>query len=280
MSQVKIINQEKFEELKKTFAKDGFQNIHLLFDFDGTLICKFVDGKKRPFLISVFRDEGYLTSDYPEKAKALFEKYHPMENDQNLNLEERKGAMEKWWREHFELLIKSGLSKKDVEKVIKSQDLEFRQGVKEIFEMAESNKIPVLIISAGGLGEESINIYLEDANLKKENVEIISNAFLWGEGGKAISVRKPIVHSLNKDETVLSENVQEKIKNRKNVILVGDNLGDISMVGDFEYDNLLKIGLLNEQDEQKEESFVENFYVVIKGDSDLDFLVDFLKEIK
>ena len=61
--------------------------------------------------------------------------------------------------------------------------------------------------------------------------------------------KKTIITSWSKDETVLKEfpEIYNKIKDRKNVILIGDELGDVGMIEGFDYDNLLKIGFLNEK---------------------------------
>jgi HAD superfamily hydrolase (TIGR01544 family) len=281
MSQVKILNPEKFEKTKQAMIAGGFSNLHILADFDGTLVYKFSDGKKRSSLISVLRDENYLTPDYPEQAKALFAKYAPMEKDESLGFEERKQAMENWWQEHFELLIESGLTKEDVKNVVQAQNLKFRRGVAEIFELTKQEQVPVVIISAGGLGEETIGMYLEQNGFDGENIAVVSNAFVWDENGQAVAVRQPVVHSLNKDETILPEPVRAKIRDRQNIILLGDGPSDARMVGGFGCDNLLKIGMLNgDVDAEKRQAFVDNFDVLIEGDGDLAFVVELLKEIK
>ena len=64
-----ISNKEKFEELKKKFKAGGLDNIHVVADFDSTLTKASVNGIKRPSVISVLRDEGYISEDYSEKAK-------------------------------------------------------------------------------------------------------------------------------------------------------------------------------------------------------------------
>jgi 5'-nucleotidase len=64
-------------------------------------------------------------------------------------------------------------------------------------------------------------------------------------------VKDPIIHVFNKDETSLAtmSHIYKQIQYRKNVILLGDSLGDVGMVTGFDYVNLLKIGFLNAEDE-------------------------------
>jgi hypothetical protein len=53
------------------------------------------------------------------------------------------------------------------------------------------------------------------------NISLIGNDFVWDKNDVAIDFKKPIIHSMNKDETVLKDfPIFEKIKDRKNVILL------------------------------------------------------------
>jgi len=88
----------------------------------------------------------------------------------------------------------------------------------------------LLIFSATGLGYEAIYFCLEHIAKLSDNISIISNAFVWDEHGKAIAVREPIIHSFNKDETIIKNfSVYDEIQTRKNVVLLGDSLGDAQM---------------------------------------------------
>jgi 5'-nucleotidase len=62
------------------------------------------------------------------------------------------------------------------------------------------------------------------------------------EDGKAIAIKEPIIHSFNKGETVVKDSpIYEEIKERKNILLLGDSLGDVRMADGFDYENILKI---------------------------------------
>jgi len=65
---------------------------------------------------------------------------------------------------------------------------------------------------------------------------------------------------MNKDETILKEipEVYSAIKDRRNIILLGDNVGDLGMIEGFDYKNLLKVGFLNfDYDKSREEYELE-----------------------
>jgi len=277
---VVISNQEELERLKKTISKDGADRLHILTDFDRTLTKAFVDGKSTPSLVSVLRDGSYLTPDYAQKANELYDKYHPIEIDPKIPLREKKKAMCEWWITHFDLLIKSGLNKRDLERVVESQKVKFREGFSEFVDFLREYNIPLVIMSSSGLGGDIISMYLERVGKLYENTHIISNWYEWDEKGNAVGVKKPIIHTMNKDETLIQDfPVFEKIKNRKNVLLIGDSLDDLGMIKGFDYDALIKIGFLNENIEENLEYYKLNFDVIILNDFSMDFVNKLLREI-
>ena len=276
-----ISNLKKFKKLKKLISKAGAENLHILTDFDRTLTTAFVDGKSVPSLISILRDGNYLTPDYAEKAHILYAKYRPIESNPKISLEKKKKAMREWWIAHFNLLIKSGLNKKDLEKIIKFGNIRFRQGVLDFIDLLHVYNIPLVVMSSCGLGSDAVAMYFSDKNKLYDNIYIISNSYEWDENGNAIGYKEPIIHAMNKDETVIQNFpvVFETIKNRRNVILLGDSLGDIGMVKGFDYDNLIKIGFLNENLENLLEEYKKIYDVLILNDGSMDYVNILLKEI-
>jgi HAD superfamily hydrolase (TIGR01544 family) len=277
---VLIPNPEKLEQIKKGFAQGGTATIHVLADFDRTLTTAFVDGKSLPSLISVLRDGSYLTPDYARKAQALYEKYHSIEIDPKISLSEKKKAMLEWWKTHFALLVSCGLNKSDLERVVASDKVKFRKGTKEFIHALKEKNIPLVIMSSSGLGGDAIRMYLKKAKMLFDNVHIVSNAFEWDEKGNAVRMVEPIIHVLNKDETAIQDfPVFKTIEDRKNVLLLGDSLGDVGMVEGFDYENLIKIGFLNEKIEENIKDYENNFDIVILNDSEMNFVNELLEEI-
>jgi len=275
-----IQNISNLENLKKSISENGAEKLHILADFDKTLTTLFVNGEKVPSLISVLRNGDYLTPDYVQKANQLYDKYHPIEIDPKVSTEEKKKVMNEWWMTHFDLLIKSGLNKKDVEDVIKSRKIKLRHGFSDFVNILKENNIPLVIMSASGLGDEAISTYLKQEEKLYDNIHIISNSYKWDESDNLIGVKQPIIHIMNKDETAIQNfPVFETIKNRKNVLLLGDGLSDIGMVKGFDYENLIKIGFLNENVEENLESFKANYDVLILNDSPMDYINKLLREM-
>lgn len=280
MQNVIVVNLAKLEETKKAMIKDGAERLHVLSDFDGTLTKKY-NGEKVPSLISILRDEGYLTPDYPAKAQSLFDKYHPIEIDSKISLEEKKKAMQEWWKKHYALLIKSKLHRRDIERCVQSERTKFKQGVVNLFSLLRTQDVPIVIMSATGLGEDGLRMRFKKENINLNGVFFVANSFQWSPDGYLIGANEPIVHSMNKDETVVQDfpEVYEKIKNRKNVILLGDNEGDAEMITGFDYDNLIKIGFLNKMDEPALTEFKKIYDVVIIGNDSAEYTHKLMKEI-
>lgn len=150
--------------------------------------------------------------------------------------------MTKRWDKQFNLMLEYGLTRDIIRQAMHSEDGALRKGNEEFFDILHKNDIPLLILSASGLGYESVYYCLEHENKLYENIDIISNSFIRDENGKAIGVNEPIIHSYNKDETAVKNfPIYDEIKDRKNILLLGDGLGDAKMADGFDYENILKI---------------------------------------
>lgn len=274
-----IANPKKLEELKKSISEGRAKDFFVLSDFDRTLTKAFVNGKNVPSLLSILRDGNYLTPDYAGKAHALYNKYHPIEIDPKIKKEEKKKLMHEWWMAHFDLLIESGLNKKDLEKVVDSGKAKFREGFSEFADFLNKNNIPLVIISSSGLGGDATKMYLEKAGKLHNNIHIISNSYEWDENGKAIAIRQPIIHVMNKDGSMIKFlPIFNFIKNRKNILLLGDTLDDVDMVNSLDYNNLVKVSFLNENIEQNLEHYKLNYDVVILNDGSMNYINSLLRE--
>lgn len=264
------------QEIKKS----GYGNLHILTDFDRTLTYGCIDGIKTPSIIAMLRDGNHLTPEYTEKARSFADKYHTIEIDPDIPIEEKKISMREWWAQHTELLIQSGLSKADLEDIVQNGPVKLRRGVTEFLDILQKNNIPLVIISSSGCGD-AIRMYFEKNKSDYENIFYVTNQFVWDEAGKAISAKQPIINCMNKDETILQNipEVYRAIKNRKNVILLGDSPGDLGMIEGFNYANLLKIGFQN-CEYNSEEEFKKYFDIILQGDETFDYINSLVKTIK
>ncbi|MFA5061852.1 MAG: haloacid dehalogenase-like hydrolase [Patescibacteria group bacterium] len=280
MMEIEIPDKEKLEKTITKIKTDGPENLHILTDFDRTLTHAFVNGKLLPAMIAILFDEGYLAPDYSAKAQELYSHYYPIEIDPKIPKAEKKAAMAQWWRKVFKLLFDYGLTKDHVEQVVKSGKLKFRAGVLEFVQTLHEAQVPIVIMSSSGLGGDAIKTYLEQEKHLYNNIHIIGNEFIWDEQGKAVGVQEPIIHGMNKDETAIQNfPVFQTIKNRKNVILIGDSQNDVGMVEGFDYKNLIKIGFLNTKVDEHLPAYKEIYDLIILNDGTFAEVNNLLKQI-
>jgi len=279
MKNIIISNPKKLEEIKKRIRQGGKDNLHVITDFDRTLTKGKVKGdKKVTSIINLIALGGYLTPDYPKKAHALFDKYYPIEHNVKIPLEKRKKEMVKWWTKHNQLLIKSGLNLEILKDIVKKNDPHFRENILGFFNLINKKNVPLIILSAsrGVLME----LFLEKYNYMNKNIHIISNYFEFDKKGNAIGSSKPLIHVFNKNEiSVKHLPIYNKLLKRKNIILLGDNIGDVGMIKGFPYNNLIKIGFLNENTKERLKEFKKNYDVVILNDGDMSYVNKLLGEI-
>ena len=194
--------------------------------------------------------------------------------------DEKKKAMKEWWTKHFRLLIKSGLKKQHLEQIVGDERLEFRDGALEFLDYLHEKNIPLLIISSSGVGE-TIPMLLEKHGRHYGNIHIITNFFDWKPDGKAQRIQTPIIHGMNKDEGSLRRHPAFKfVKHRRNVLLLGDSIGDLKMVHGFDYSTLLSIGFLEDNVEQNRETYEKSFDAVLEEDADFSLVNKLVRDIK
>jgi len=276
-----IPDQEKFNEKWETIIGAGKDKLHVRMDFDGTATKAIVDGQIVPSLISVLRDEDFLGDDYSQKAHALYNKYRPIEIDPNVSDEDKKNAMREWWQTHFDLLIEKGFSKDHINRALQSARIQLRPGFEEFAKVLSENKIPFVIMSCSGLGVDMISMVLQKNGVLLDNVHIVTNQYEWDENGKAIGVKEPIVHVLNKDEDAIKRmpEIGKAIKGRPNVLLLTDSVADITMTDGAKIENCLSFGFLNTDVDKQLESFKKTFDAVLLNDAPMDFCNQILKKI-
>ena len=278
--QILIVNPNDFEEVKKRISKEGASRFHVISDFDRTITYGLSgEGKRTATVISQLRaNPKYLGEGYQKEAYRLFDIYHPIEVDESVELEEKKKKMHEWWKKHFELIAKSGLTEEIIKKVAKENLLKFRKGSLEFVSFLNEHKVPLVFMSAAP-GDMLIE-YLKQNGLMTKNVYVVSNRYKFDSKGRAIKIQEPIIHTFNKTEITLENYpVFNIIKGRKNVLLLGDSLGDVGMIEGFSYKNLIKIGFLNDEVEKNLQDYKKTFDVVLLNDCSIYYANGILREI-
>jgi len=278
MNNVYIKNPEELEHKILQIKQDGAINLHIIADFDNTLTKANFNGIKFQSAFAQIRTGKYLGEKYSLESKELFEKYHPIELDKKIGLDEKISKMNEWWIKHLDLFIKYNLNKSILDEIINKNKLVLRDKAKEFFALLNNNNIPILIFSAG-FGD-LIKQALTKNDCLFDNMSVISNFFVFSDTGVIIGYNPLIVHSFNKGEIAIKNDPHfNKIKEKKNIILLGDNEGDLSMADGLKHNIKISIGFYNNEDKKDLHKYLEFYDVVITDDSDMSYVIDLLKRI-
>ncbi len=281
MSSMSLVVQNSiiFDE-KIHFFKDNKNQFHVVADFDGTLTQYFDhNGKSRPSIISLLYNEWILDDDYSKQAQALFDHYVQIEHDTTLSLEVRQQAMEDRRTAHKELLMKKWLNYHHLEQITKMDRIVMRPGTDILLKKLFEQNIPLIIFSASGVGVDSIGLLLKHRWLDFPNISIVSNKLYRDEHGIMIGYSKPVIHSLNKTESVIRDNaeyknIQDQVKDRIHAIVIGDGLHDAEMVDKKSWRTILSIWLCNDKVEERIEKYSDAFDVVITHDEGFEEVIE------
>lgn len=278
--QVHIKNPELFAQKKRAIQEAGKAAWFIISDFDRTLTYGTFNGKKTPSIISLLRDGNHLSEDYAEKAHQLFDHYHAIECDSSLPLEYRKAQMWEWREKHDELLIASKLRLADLKDIAQNGHLQLRKGVAECLRKLDESWIPLVIFSASGCGD-AIPLFMQHNQCDFPNISYVINRFSRDKESIAKGIEGEIIHALNKDEWVFSKfpELREKLEKRKNVILIGDGLGDAEMAQGSNHETLLKIWILTLESPELLKAYEEAFDLVLIGDDDFDEIKALIDEL-
>ncbi|KAH7289564.1 hypothetical protein KP509_30G009000 [Ceratopteris richardii] len=229
------------------------------------------------------------------KRKQLFDYYYPLEVSPTIPLSEKIKLMEEWWEKTHSLLIEGGLSRQAIVESVARAAIEFRDGVDILFQYLQENSVPTLIFSAG-LADIIDEVMHQKLSQKYLNVRVISNKMEFDSNGNLVGFLGKTIHVLNKNEHALelsnqtlssgtSNNVDleldvSALKRRKNVLLLGDHIGDLGMSDGLDYENRITVGFLNEKVDAWMDEYKRSFDVVLLNDGTMDYVVNLVKELE
>ena len=213
-----------------------------------------------------------ISKEYIKESKDNNNLYYPIEQDDNLNYEEKNKKMKEWYQKHAELLIKYQLKESDLIKICEAASFTLRKGVKEFLYYTYKNSIPIIIVSAGI--SRIIESVLKNNNCLYDNIYIISNIFKF-QDNKLKSVRNKIIHSLNKNKVDLPKKVNDILKDKDEAIIIGDNISD-SYVTLKELKKTYKIGFLNYNNIKRENCFKKHFDIILKKNNSFLDIIDLI----
>ena len=247
-------------------------NTFVVADFDKTI----TSGDSKALMWIVRENSGLW--EYTQEANKLKAHYHPIEMSPDISLEEKREEIWNWWKLYSDLLLKANLRISDIELALSSPEIQLRENIDELLYLLNSLQIPLVIVSAT-LWWDSIDMFLKNNWIDLENINIITNELIWGKDWVATWYTIPIIHAYNKDLIDIDDFpcVKKQIRNRTNMILLGDSIWDIWLINSFPHESALKVWFLNKWSESLIETFNQKFDNVITADKGIWELIKLFK---
>ncbi|XP_076638231.1 cytosolic 5'-nucleotidase IIIB [Colletes latitarsis] len=273
---VYIKDKKRLLRILNTILKDGCKSLQIVTDFDLTLTKQHVNGEKNLSSFGMFSKCKQLSLTYTEESRRLYEMYRPIEIDPHLSLEIKAEAMTNWIIAAEEILKGIPFNPDEILEIAKIYGMNLRDHTEKLFKKLYSAGIPILVFSAG-LGD-IVEAILRDRGVLFDNVKVISNFLKYEDGKLAGFKNEKLIHVFNKNEYAIEQEHLNVLEGRKNVLLMGDTIGDASMVdGMGEINAVLKIGFLYDNAETSLRSYMEEYDIVLVDDQTMQIPIDILR---
>lgn len=247
--------------------KPNVNNLCIVMDFDNTITSEDSISS-----YGVFQEKKLMGEEYCKECIKLNSKYMKIEKNYKINKEIKKILMEEWVEKSINLLIKYHISQDIIDKVIFTEKIKLRTGLKEFFLLMKKYKIPVIIISAG-IGN-IIETFLKKEDILFENITIIGNFFDFSRGGAYI--KNKMIYTSNKNEIRLQKKIEHTITMKEQIMLIGDTIEDVNIIDNKLYmgKKIIKIGFLNDRSEDNLIKYNQKFDIVFTNGGTFNDIID------
>ena len=273
---VVISNMSRVEEKIQGLVRDGAEKLQMIVDFDYTLTKTNVECSW-----GVLETYSELPDSYHTRVKAAKEKYLPIELDLSISVEEKIPLMIEWYKEANQCLSESGVKQSWIPKMVTQSNCELRDDTDKMLSLLHAADVPVLVMSAG-VGD-LIKEIMTHFSVLHTNTSLVSNFLKFDSEGNIVGLStrdEDMIHMYNKAEVIRRRRGEHSHDQRRNVILMGDSLGDLDMAaGVRDPDIVLTIGFLNKNIEKNLPTYKEKFDVVLVDDQTMNFPNDLLENI-
>ncbi|KAJ3674552.1 hypothetical protein LUZ60_005168 [Juncus effusus] len=295
-SEVVVADPAALERKKASIRHQGASKLQVIADFDGTLTKYWYNGKRGQTSHGLLQ-QGNM--EFDAKRQELYDYYHPLEISPTIPIEEKTKLMEEWWEKTHGLLIEGGLTYEAIKQSVAKATISFRDGVFQLFKFLEEKEIPVLIFSAG-LADIIEEVFRQKMHRSFKNIKIVSNRMQFDETGSLIAFKGKTIHVFNKNEHAIdmaapihvkfgdsNSNSNSNgldfdfklVKERTNVLLLGDGLGDLGMSDGVNYQNRIAVGFLNNNVEKSLNDYSQAFDIVYLNDASMWGVVELVSEL-
>ncbi|KAM8713191.1 hypothetical protein ACLKA7_013493 [Drosophila subpalustris] len=269
-SHCRMRDPQLVEKIINEFVCGGPERMQFVSDFDYTITKQRTEDNEAVLSsFGIFNTCKSLPSYYKDETDKLFRKYRPIEIDPNIPIGEKVEYMIEWWTKSAELASGFAFDPIEIDQTASKFKRALRDRTHELFATLLRLDIPVLVFSAG-LGNSVVSV-LQQANIMHPNVKVVSN-FLQYRDGLLDGFQQPMIHTFNKNETVLNgSEYYELVHTRDHIIVMGDSLGDADMAnGVPASSHILKIGFLFDHVEANMDKYMNTFDIVLVDDQTMD----------
>ena len=208
----------------------------------------------------------------------LLKKYHPMETDPKLSAEEKILKIEEWYCKQEENFVKEKITRAKVQDCISHSNFGLRNDFPKFLKIAKKHDLHFLVVT-GGFSDVTATILNNLVDVEDyDNLEIYGNEMVFDENDLLVATEMKI-NPVGKRLTI----TDEKIGNRKNILLFGDITADVNMVENVSKEglNVISVGFLNKIKNFHEDlkRFLQVYDVVIVNDGGWGEPVKILKKI-
>uniref|UniRef100_G3MMD1 5'-nucleotidase n=1 Tax=Amblyomma maculatum TaxID=34609 RepID=G3MMD1_AMBMU len=276
---IRMKDPERVEELVCKLIKGGPKKLQVVTDFDYTISRSHYNGKPCQSTHCALESSSLIPEENRVQLRRIQEKYHPIEMDPHMSTADKIPHMVEWYSQSHAILMNSDVKKSDFPKLVADSNIMLRDGCESFFEMLHEHQIPTLVFSAG-LGdilEEALKHY----QCHFPNMKFISNYLQFDEEGNITGFKGELIHMYNKNHChVNSPEYYQAVKEKTNILLLGDSLGDLDMLAGSQLQEVvLRIGFLNAKIEERLPQFLNSFDIVLIDDQTMDVVNGILRKI-
>ncbi|XP_075941745.1 cytosolic 5'-nucleotidase 3-like isoform X1 [Anarhichas minor] len=269
-SSVCMRDPQRVQEILEAMVKAGSNTVQVISDFDMTLTRFAYNGKRCPTCHNILDNSKLISNDCKEELKELLNTYYPIEIDSSQSIADKLPLMVEWWTKAHELLVQQEIKKDLLAIAVRESDAMLRDGYQLLFDHLYEHSIPLLIFSAG-IGD-ILEEVIRQTGVFHPNVKVFSNYMDFDESGVLRAFKGELIHIYNKREgALLNTGHFQELRTRPNVLLLGDSLGDLTMAdGVQDMENILKIGFLNDKVDERKQSYLDSYDIVLVKDETLE----------
>ncbi|TNN13132.1 7-methylguanosine phosphate-specific 5'-nucleotidase [Schistosoma japonicum] len=253
-------------------------------DFDHTLSKYTHNAERVPVCHGLFIKNSRIPEVCRLRLKELSDFYSPFETSPDMYAYEKSCLMKEFWNLAHKALVDGNVSREDIDCCVMEGGIVLRNNVNVFVNKLNQLSIPIIIFS-GGIGNV-IETVLMSSGVSLDNVRVVSNFMDFNPEGRLVGFQDPIIHCCNKTYDVLrnTEYFETTLSKRMCILLIGDSASDANMVDDrqtFSCEEVvvIRIGFLNEENDEKLKLFSSLYDLILLSDETFDVPLFILSSI-